>query len=206
MPSSTPLPAISLENPRMKIRVANLLPIMLVLFLAALTLWLRIAMEPRATAGNGPHRHDPDAIIDNFTVTRLDERGAAQYTLTANRMLHFADDDSTELAAPQVVKRGEGPKVTITAERGTVTHDGKEAFFYGNVLVVRAATAEREELRVRTDALHVLAEKNIARTDRAVTITEGRSVLSGVGMEFDENARRFALFSQVRGHFDQARK
>ena len=190
----------------MRIRAANLLPIMLMLFLAALTLWLRITMEAPGMNGNGPNRHDPDAIIDNFTVTRLDEQGAAQYTLTANRMLHYADDDSTELAAPQVVKLGEGPTVTITAERGTVTRDGTEAFFHGNVLVVRAATTEREELRVRTEYLHVLAEKNIARTDRAVTITEGRSVLSGVGMEFDENARRFALFSQVRGRFDQARK
>jgi lipopolysaccharide export system protein LptC len=87
-----------------------------------------------------------------------------------------------------------------------VTRDGEEAFFHGDVLVVRAATAEREQLQVRTDYLHVLAEQNIARTDRAVTITEGRSVLSGVGMEFDENAHRFALFSQVRGRFDQARK
>ena len=58
----------------------------------------------------------------------------------------------------------------------------------------------------RAEDLHVLPEKNIARTDRAVTITEGRSVLSGVGMEFDESARQFALFSQVRGHFDQAKK
>ena len=190
----------------MKSRVFNLLPIVLMLFLAALTLWLRITMETPRSVGNGRDRHDPDAIIDNFTVTRLDEQGVAQYTLTANRMLHFADDDTTELAAPQVVKRGEGPMVTVTAERGTVTRDGGEAFFHGNVLVVRAATTEREELRVRTDYLHVLVEKNVARTDRAVTITEGRSVLSGIGMEFDENARRFALFSQVRGRFDQVKK
>lgn len=197
---------ISHEDPRMKIRVANLLPITLMLFLAALTLWLRITMETPASSGNGSHRHDPDAIVDNFEAVRLDDQGAPQYTLTANRMMHFGDDDSTELAGPRVVKLGVGPRVTITAERGTVTRDGAEAFFHGNVLVVRAATPEREELRVRTDYLHVLAERNIARTDRAVTITEGRSVLSGVGMEFDENARRFALLSQVRGRFDQPRK
>ena len=190
----------------MRIRFSSLLPIILMLFLAALTLWLRIAMETPAKSDNGRLRHDPDAIIDNFTVTRLNEQGVAQYTLAANRMIHFADDDSTELAAPHVVKLGEGPTVTITAERGTATRGGEEAFFYGNVLVVRAATPEREELRVHTEYLHVLPEKNIARTDREVTITEGRSVLSGVGMEFDENARKFALFSQVRGHFDQTGK
>ena len=190
----------------MKFRISNLLPLLLMLFLAALTLWLRIAVEAPASGGNGHQRHDPDAIVDNFGVTRLDERGAPLYRLTAARMVHFADDDSTELTAPQVRRRGEGPEVTITAERGTVTRDGKEAFFHDNVLVVRAAAADREEMRVRTDYLHVLAEKNIARTDRAVSITEGRSVLTGVGMEFDENARRFTLFSRVRGSFDQVRK
>lgn len=190
----------------MRVRASNLLPLMLMFFLGALTLWLRITMETPASSGDGRHRHDPDAIIDNFTVTRLDEQGVAQYSLTANRMVHFADDDSTEISAPQVVKRGEGATVTITAERGTVIRDGEEAFFHGNVLVVRSAAPDREELRVRTDYLHVLAEENIARTDKAVTITEGRSVLSGVGMEFDEKARRFTLFSQVRGRRDRARK
>lgn len=190
----------------MRIRVANLLPIVLMLFLAALTLWLRIAMEAPAAAASGNHRHDPDAVVDNFTVTRLGEQGAPQYTLTANRMLHFADDDSTELTGPKVVKRGEGPLVTITADTGIVTRDGEEAFFRGNVLVVRAVTVGHEELRVRTNYLHVLPAKNIARTDQAVTINEGRSELSGIGMEFDENTRQFALFSQVRGRFDQARR
>ena len=190
----------------MKIRVANLLPIVLMMFLAALTLWLSIYLETPATARSSQSRHDPDAIIDNFTATRLDEHGVPKYTLAADRMRHFANDDSTELEAPKVIKRGEGPTVTITADHGTVTHDGEEAFFHGNVLVVRAASPEREELRVRTDYLHVLPEKNIARTDQAVTITEGRSELSGVGMEYDENTSRFALYSRVRGRFDQAGK
>jgi lipopolysaccharide export system protein LptC len=189
-----------------KSRISNLLPIVLMLFLAALTLWLRITMESPAGSGDGHPRHDPDAIIDNFTVTRLDEQGVAQNSLTADRMVHFADDDVAELTAPRVIKRGEGPVVTITAQRGTVTGNGEEAVFLGNVLVVRAATAEREELQVSTEYLHVLANKNIARTDQAVTITEGRSVLSGIGMEFDENARQLALFSQVRGRFDHAKK
>lgn len=190
----------------MNIRIPNLLPIALMLFLALLTLWLRIALESPVTGDSGDQRHDPDAIIDNFTLTRLDERGVPHYTLSANRMLHFTDDMTTELSAPKVVKRSDGPTVIITAERGTLTRNGDEVFFRDNVLVVRAAAPGSEELRVRTDYLHVLAKRNIARTDRAVTVTEGRSVLSGVGMEFDENSRQIAFFSQVRGRFDQAEK
>ena len=159
----------------MNTRITNLLPIILMLFLAALTLWLRITMEEPGTSGKGPHRHDPDAIIDNLTVTRLDDRGVAQYKLTANRMLHFGDDDTTELTAPQVVKLGDGPTVTVTAERGTVTRDGDEAFFHGNVLVVRAATAEREQLQ-RAHRLPPCARGKKHRAHRPGGDHHGRAV------------------------------
>ncbi len=188
----------------MRIRASNLLPLLLVLFLAALTLWLRVAGESAAGGDSGRRRHDPDAIVDNFTVTRLDEQGRAQYSLAARRMVHFADDESTELSAPHFVRRGDGPVVTITADRGTVNHAGDEAFFHGNVLVVRAGTPEQAELQIRTNYLHVLAEKNIARTNEAVTITEGNSVLAGVGMEYDRQGGRLELHSRVRGSFDQS--
>jgi len=188
-----------------RIRVSNLLPLLLVLFLAALTLWLRVAVETPAGGDSGHRRHDPDAIVDNFTVTRLDEQGRAQYSLDARQMIHFADDDSTELSAPRFVRHGDGPAVTITADRGTVSHAGDEAFLHGNVLVVRAATPAQSELRIRTNYLHVLAEKNIARTNEAVTITEGKSVLAGIGMEYDRQENRLELHSHVRGTFDRSR-
>ncbi len=189
----------------MKMRATNLLPLLLVLLLAGLTLWLRIAVDT-PTGGADRHRHDPDAIVEGFTVTRLNEQGAAQYSLAASRMIHYADDNSTELAAPQLVRRGDGPAMTITSKRGTLTRDGEEAFFHDNVLVVREATPGQHELRVRTDYLHLLAEEGVARTHLPVTITEGRSVLSGVGMEFNKESRRFALLSQVRGNYAQTSK
>jgi len=190
----------------MKVRVSNLLPLLLMFFLGALTIWLRITIEAPGSGGNDHVRHDPDAIVDSLQVTRLNEHGSPQDLLTAARMIHFADDDGTELVAPRLQRRSEGTEVTITAQRGTVTHGGEETHLYDNVLVVRTATPEREELRIRTDYLQVFAEKHIARTDRAVTITEGRSVLSGVGMEFDDIAHQFALHSSVRGTFDKAKK
>jgi len=190
----------------MNLRVSNLLPLLLMFFLAALTVWLRIAVETQGSGGADHVRHDPDAIADKVQVTRLNEGGVPQDVLTAARMIHFADNSATELEAPRMQTRSEDMEVTITSERGTVTRGGEEAYFHDNVLLVRAATPEREELRMRTDYLHVLAEQHIARTDRPVTITEGLSVLSGIGMEFDDRTHRFALHSRVRGTFDQAKK
>lgn len=190
----------------MRIRTSNLLPLGLMFLLAALTLWLRVVMEPGTGPGNGHDRHDPDAMVENFRLTRLDENGVPQYTLTAAGMVHYADDDSTELSAPQLTRKTADSRIAITSNKGTVTRDGEEAFFRDNVLIVRSATPDRAEMRLQTEYLHVLAEKNVARTDHPVVITEGKSILTGVGMEFDDNARRFSLSSRVRGTFDQARK
>ena len=183
-----------------------MLPLLLALSLGALSLWLRFAVESEGPLAHGSQRHDPDAVVDHFTLTRLSETGKANFVLNARRMLHYSDDDSTQLEAPRFLKRGDGPALTVSADRGELTQEGSEAAFHGNVLLVREGSGDRDELRVRTAYLQVLADGDIVRTDRQVTITEGRSVLSGVGMEFDKRARRFSVLSQARGSIEPARR
>jgi len=190
----------------MKSRVVHLLPIGLMLLLAALTLWLRQAIEGPAAFDQGHSRHDPDAIIENFSITRMDERGIPEYKLSARRMLHFPDDDSTDLLAPHFVKTSDGAAVTFTSDRGRVTRDYEEAFFQGNVEMIRQATRESPEMRVRSEYLHVFTKKDLVRSDRLVTINEGSSTLSGVGMEYDRRARQFTLHAGVKGSFNAPRK
>jgi lipopolysaccharide export system protein LptC len=70
------------------------------------------------------------------------------------------------------------------------------------VVVVREAGKGQNELRVQTEYLQVLPDRDLARTDKPVVITEGRSRLAGVGMELNNKTRQFMLRSQVRGTFD----
>jgi len=49
-------------------------------------------------------RHDPDYLVANFTTTTYNQEGAAESILSAARMIHYPDDDSTELTAPRVVQ------------------------------------------------------------------------------------------------------
>ena len=186
----------------MKRRINNLLPLLIVLFLAGLTLWLRQAIEPPPPENTALLRHDPDAIVDNFTLVRLGQAGSPQYSISARKMQHYPDNDATELEKPRFLNRGsDGTTFTVTADRGTITADAAEAMFHGNVLLRREA-ADRPALQARTEFLHLLPEKDIARTDRRVTISEGNTVLSGVGMEINKRTRQFSLLSQVRGTYD----
>jgi lipopolysaccharide export system protein LptC len=187
----------------MKTRVTHLLPLALVGFLGALTLWLQYAVRQGTGGESRAPGHEPDATVENFTVQKLDASGKLQYTFSAPKMLRFADDGSGEVLYPRLVQVAtQGADVVATANRGTINRQGEEAFLYGNVLILREATSKEPEFRVRTEFLHVLADKGILRSDQTVTISEGNSTLTGVGMIINKNKQQFTLQSQVRGTYD----
>ena len=184
-------------------RASSLFPLLLILALAAASLWLERAVQAPEHDKSGKMRHDPDFIAEDFGITKMDVTGKPEYILSAERMQHYPDDESTSVVAPRLVQRHDNANpVVIRADRGLIAKNGEEASFYGSVVVVREAGRGQSELRVQTEYLQVVPDRDLARTDKPVIITEGRSRLSGIGMEFNNRTRQFALQSQVRGTFD----
>ena len=184
-------------------RVSSLFPLLLLLTLAAASFWLERAVQAPEYDKTGKLRHDPDFIAEDFSIVKMNAAGKPEYTLSAERMLHYPDDQSTSIVAPRLVqRRDEATPIVIRADRGLVSRNGDEASFYGNVLVVREAGRGQNELRVQTEYLQVLPDRDLVRTDKPVVITEGRSRLVGIGMELNNKTRQLALHSQVRGTFD----
>lgn len=185
----------------------RLFPLLLMLALAGLTFWLELVLRDEEELRQAPRRHDPDYIVDRLLHTRFDAQGAPESTLAADRMLHYPDDDSTELLAPRLVQtRANQPRVTVTAERATLSRDGEELFLYDNVLVVSEARAGRPETRMRTSFLQMARAQSVLRTDADVVITEGDRVLSGRGMEYHNDSRQFSLHERVRGRYPPAKR
>ena len=184
-------------------RAYNLFPLLLILALAAASVWLERAVKGPEQDRSGKTRHDPDFIAEDFSIVKMNAAGKPEYTLSAKRMLHYPDDQSTSIVTPRLVqRRNEAAPIVIRADRGLVSKNGDESSFYGNVVVVREAGKGQNELRVQTEYLQVLPDRDLARTDKPVIITEGRSRLAGTGMELNNKTRQFALRSQVRGTFD----
>jgi lipopolysaccharide export system protein LptC len=184
-------------------RASNLFPLLLILALAAASLWLERAVQAPEHDNSGKTRHDPDFIAEDFGITKMDLAGKPEYIVSAERMQHYPDDESTSVVAPHLVRRHDNANpIVISAERGLIVKNGEEARFYGNVVAVREAGRGRSELRMQTEYLQVVPDLDLARTDKPVIITEGRTSLSGVGMEFNNRTQQFALQSRVRGTFD----
>jgi lipopolysaccharide export system protein LptC len=187
-------------------RASYLFPLLMMLALAAASLWLERAVQAPEHDQSGKLRHDPDFIAEDFGITKMGLNGKPEYSISAARMQHYPDDQSTDIVEPRLVQRHEdAPPVVIRADRGQLSNNGEVASFFGNVVVVREASRERAELRMQTEYLQIVPDSDLARTDKPVVITEDGSRLAGVGMEFNNKTRQFTLLSQVRGRFD-ARK
>lgn len=187
----------------MKFATARLFPLLLMLALALLTFWLERAVREEETHPS-MRRHDPDYIVENFRVVDYDPTGVVESSLTARKMVHYPDDDSTELALPRLVETRRGKARTeISALRGALSQDGEEVFLYDNVQLQREATGARSAIRVETDALHYIRSRALARSESDVRIIEERQTMSGRGMEYDLDAERMALRARVRARIEQ---
>jgi len=190
-----------------RLSATRLFPLLLMLALAALTFWLERTVREEEGVHASLRRHDPDYIVDKLNHTRFNAQGLVESTLAAVKMLHYPDDDSTELVAPHLVQtKPNEPRVTLTADRGALSQDGEEVFLYGNVLLVREGSAERSETRMRTSFLHLAHGQSVIRTDREVVITEENRVLSGRGMEYHNDSRQLFLRERVRGRFEPKKR
>ncbi|HEX5611310.1 MAG TPA: LPS export ABC transporter periplasmic protein LptC [Burkholderiales bacterium] len=190
----------------MKFSTSRLFPLALMLALALLTFWLE-----RTVREEQPHpslrRHDPDYLVEQFVLTKYNAAGILESTLTAAKMVHYPDDDSTELVAPRVVQaKPNEPRMTLSADRGTLSNNGEEIFLFGNALLVREASAGKPEARVQSSFLHVVGARSLVRTDREVMVSEPGRALSGRGMEYHNETWQFFLRDQVRGRFEPRRK
>ena len=191
----------------MRLSTTRLFPLLLMLALALLTFWLEQAVREEEGVHPALRRHDPDYVVENMSLIRFDAQGATESTLAAAKMIHYPDDDSTELVAPRVVQtKPNEPRMTVTAERGTLSQDGEEVFLYGNVLLVREKGAQHSESRMSTSFLHVVRSRSLVRTDREVEIREEDRVLSGRGMEYHNDSRQLFLRERVRGRFDPKKR
>ena len=185
---------------------SQIIPIVLLAILAALSFWLQRTVDREETKSDAKLRHDPDAYAENFIVRRFDNTGKVKYRLTSPYLVHYGDDDSSELKSPTLISfRADAPPVTVASDRATVTSQGETVYLYDNVSVTRAAMPDRAEMVARMPDLTANPDAGTAFTKSPVEITQGQSWIKGVGAQLDNNTSTFVLQSQVTGLYIRPR-
>ncbi|MCS0581044.1 LPS export ABC transporter periplasmic protein LptC [Massilia pinisoli] len=160
-----------------------LLLMLFAVFCAFGSFWLVQVMQgddntPGTGAGN-----EPDYIIDNFSWVRMSEAGKPRYVISGDRLTHRPADNTALVDKPVVQNlTTDHPPMTMTAERALVSQNQNQIDLTGNVDIQRPAGTDSQPLRIRTQALTVLPDEDIVKTDQPIDMKLGASSVNGVGM------------------------
>jgi len=180
---------------------AALFPLALVGVLAAMSFWLERATTSGELDRKAKGRHAPDFIVEKFNVQRFDAGGALLQTLTAERMTHFPDTDSSEVVTPSLTYyRPEAPTY-VSARMAELLQDGREVKLSGTVRISRPASASGPATLIQSEALTVFPDEERAVGNVPVTLTQGTNVVHGRTLTYYGRDRIAHLGGGVHGTF-----
>jgi lipopolysaccharide export system protein LptC len=181
------------------------LPVLPLLLLVLATWWLDQQVQPLPQK-QSQQRHDLDYAIDRFSAVTLDQQGLPRHLLSAERLWHYPDDDTTHLQMPQFTSMAaDRPPMRTSAQTGMLTSKGDDIYLYDEVRIVRPLGGGLGEQRFATDYLHLVPDRDWADTDQSVVVSSPHSTLRAVGMELDNQARTVKLLSRVRANHEPIR-
>ena len=180
--------------------------------------------NPIAKAGPEEERIDMDiiqSIAKNMLSQHYDKDGRVNYSFYAKEVVHLSHSDNqstqhngsyTRLSEPVIAFYQPTENWQVTAATGRVDEANQDIFLSGNVELQRIADGQRlasdasqsenageRNARMTTETLLIKPQSKLAQTDSPVTITDGSSSLSAVGMTLDIEQQKLKLHAQVRG-------
>ncbi|MEW5786521.1 MAG: LPS export ABC transporter periplasmic protein LptC [Pseudomonadota bacterium] len=183
----------------------NWTPLGLALILAALGTWLNVVSRHTETVDNAGFTHDPDYLVENFDALAYDLQGNPQHRLTATRMTHYMDDDTTVLDQPGFQSLDTRARAEVHSRRALISADGKRVFFLDRVRVNHLPAGANTPITVETDYLQVTPEMRTLETDRSIILRQGTAQVGAGRLFIDGKAGTVSLSGQVRGTYAPAR-
>lgn len=181
--------ATNIRNKRTAHRGPLLALMLLGVFAAFGSFWLLQVMQGEQSGPKIDMGNEPDYIIDNFSFVRMTETGRPRYVITGDRLIHHPADNTSEIEKPIVVSMTvERPHMTMTAVHALVNQNQNQIDLSGNVDIQRpgapakAGQAASQPLHIRTQALTLLTDDEIAKTNLPINMTLGETTVDAVGM------------------------
>jgi lipopolysaccharide export system protein LptC len=171
-------------------RTLPLLPLGVLTLLVVLTFWLSSFVDNGAARKAAALRHDPDLIIEKFSARTLNETGTVQYTVSAEKMMHYPDDDSSLLADMVFTSSQPGqPKLTARAPQGQLLKGGDEIIMSGDVVVDSNAIEKMPAMTIKTPKLTALPKQHIISSKDGVVIERIDGTLKAATLELNNATR-----------------
>ncbi len=147
--------------------------------------------------------HVPQYFMQDFTLSVAGPEGRPDRWLRAEKMVYFADDDSTHLTRPQVsIRQIDGGEWQARAGSGVVVGDN-QVYLSDQVVVQHPAVGDGSATEAHSEKLFVNLETAYAETDSPVTVVSGKSQVKANAMRAYIDRNTLQLYAGVRGRYEQ---
>jgi len=192
-------------------RASLYLPIILMGLLALGTYWLvrSTPMSP-SSAPDQPVRHDPDYILEKFSVKTFDTQGRLKSELYGELARHFPDTDILEIEQARIrTFSSQGHLTTATARRALANSDSSEVQLIGDARVVREATVDKSGARLPRisfsgEFLHAFMEAERIKSHKPVELVRGNDRITADSLDYSNFDQVMELRGRVRGTLQTA--
>jgi lipopolysaccharide export system protein LptC len=114
--------------------------------------------------------------------------------ISGERLTHRPANNTSVIEKPVVQSMStERPRMTITADSALVNQEQNQIDLTGNVDITRPGSKTTQPMRVRTEALTLLPDEDIAKTDKPIRMTLGAASVNGVGMVANNATQQLTL-------------
>ncbi|MCB6183690.1 LPS export ABC transporter periplasmic protein LptC [Leeia sp. TBRC 13508] len=174
-------------------------PLAVLLLLAGLSFWLRQIVQPTKLKLDGSDRHDPDYVIEKFVATRMGANGVPTHLLTADKLVHYPDTDTSELFSSHLIQYQPGlPDEHIVSKVAIRDKTGNKLYFDKGVTMSRAGYAKKPALHIYTTNMTVWPEEKRMETDAVVVLTEGTTKITAQGLTYNQLTKQVVFKHKVR--------
>jgi lipopolysaccharide export system protein LptC len=168
----------------------SLMPLMVVLLLALVSGWLWKVVERNSPNDEGLPNHEPDLVLTQFSARQFSPEGVLRYTITAQKMVHYPDDDTSHFEGVVLSSvQPNAPLSTIKSREAVRMAREDSVLFSGAVVATQAASHDHPATILKTESMTVHPDRGEGETDQPVEILSGKNVLLSNGMTYNNNTR-----------------
>jgi lipopolysaccharide export system protein LptC len=144
----------------------------------------------------------PDAYMENVTAIILDKLGKVTLKIVTPKMVHYANNDTTNFTDPQLTLYHKSPNPWfIQSKTAKAWHGIDNVIFNDDVTIHHPADYNNPATVIKTTTLTVHPNQKTAETTEPITMIQPNSVMKAIGMQADMDSGNIKLLSQAQGEY-----
>lgn len=180
----------------------NLATSVLLILAVLLSSWSILISQSSDATEVADNPKEPDSYMENIQAVILNKEGKPSLKLEAPKMVHYPENDSTEMITPHVTIYRHSPKPWYIDSDFAKSKGGiKEIQFWQNVNIHHPADTENPTTSMTTTSLTIFPKKEVASTDQAITFIQPDTEIHAIGMLANLNNGTIKLLSKARGEY-----